>query len=409
MFKRFLSWRYALYLAATMLYSVPCQAQFGVTIGIDKDTLHGIEALPDNIKKALLDAIREALPLVDKSVAQYLAQIDKILETNIESGVTAIQCASAGNIKIIEKDISTSLGNILYTGRRAGLNGTNVGDYTQSLSDAISTARKNMNVDTEATQVLIAYSDLLIQAAAVKCVGGINYKMTNNEIEAEIRRVLIPQLEWDILIGDRDHPYCKKIPECTAKRRKDIADYLLSADKVDQRDTVAAKEIMASIPPDFVIPKPFNPFAAQPIQILDYEANLISLRLVERAVEASKADRVAKAKALWDKAVAARDNAVSQVNNNNAIINFPGANAVDWTNAIERSPGLISISNEATSLAKQALAKDAGYTKQVDELTAAMNNNIARIDTIREAAHGALSKAEIKTYIREKREGKMPK
>jgi hypothetical protein len=129
--------------------------------------------------------------------------------------------------------LSTSLANIVYTGRRKGLNEPTIGNYTQGLADAISDTRKNVTVDTKATDVPVAYSDLLIRAAIVRCAANINPALLQNEIEAQIKRIFVPSLEWNILIVDRDKPYCNKIHDCIVKRRDEVRKYLEVANSRD--------------------------------------------------------------------------------------------------------------------------------------------------------------------------------
>jgi hypothetical protein len=357
----------------SFMSTTPPKAQITITGGLDKGTKELIERLPDDVAKALLQAIQSALPLIDKSVASYLEQVNKILSDNINKGATAVQCAAVGSATIIQKETATSLANMIYTGRRVGLNNPNIGNYTQDLSDSITATRSHITAKTEATEILVAYSDLLLRAAIIKCAGGLNPALVQTSLDAETQRIAPPALEWNILIGDLDRPYCKAVPACISQRRHDIDVYLNNA---DPRDKDVALQIRDSIPADPAIPRSWNPLAKPPIQILDYETILMDLRAVERAVEAQKSERLKNAKALWDSAVAARDNALLQAKNNQDNLNGPRANDVDASNAIVRASGMISKSREAIDQATQAAALDPSMKPNADVLTKAMNDNI---------------------------------
>ncbi|MEY9402016.1 hypothetical protein ABIF66_001818 [Bradyrhizobium japonicum] len=177
-----------------------------VTGGLDKGTQDFLDQLPDQVRKALVQAIAESLPLINTSVTDWLKQVNKIFADNIAAGATALQCAGIGTTTIVQKELGTSLANIIYTGKRPGLNSRTIGDYTQSLSDAISDTRLHITTDTKATDLLVAYSDLLIRAAIVRCAGNINPALLQNELDAQAKRISVPALEWNILAGNRIGP-----------------------------------------------------------------------------------------------------------------------------------------------------------------------------------------------------------
>lgn len=363
-------------------WSTPAFAQLTITAGLDSGTKDLINQLPDKIREALVKALAQALPMIDKSVAGYLDQVNKIIASNIASGTTAVQCAAMGSAKIVQTELETSLANILYTGRRKGLNDPTIGNYTQSLSDAISDTRSHITVNTTANEVLVAYSDLLIRAAIIRCAGNMNPALLQNELDAQIKRISIPDLEWHVLIGNRDRPYCQKIYDCVVKRRDDLQKYLKTADQRDV-DSSQANALMKTIAATPTPPRPGVVFDRTPsIQILDYEQILLSLRDVERAVEAAKASRQAKAQSTWSEATKARDVALLNVKNNQDNIDHPTDRYQDNTNVVNRYPELVRLSNVAIGLAKSAAQIDASYKQQSDELIQKMNENIKRADQL---------------------------
>jgi hypothetical protein len=154
-------------LSMTAFYHInPTIAQLTITTGLDQGTQHFLEQLPEKIRAELIKALTEAQPLIDKSVTAYLDKFNKIIADNIATGATALQCVGVGTV---QTELKASVANILYTGRRPGLNEITVGDYTQNLSNMISLTREHITVNTTATDVLVAYSDLLIRGAIVKC------------------------------------------------------------------------------------------------------------------------------------------------------------------------------------------------------------------------------------------------
>ncbi len=392
-------------------YSTISQAQITITGGLDKGTSDLIIQLPELVRIALIKAIAEALPLIDKSVTKYLEQINKIIGDNIATGATAVQCVGVGSAKIIQTELGTSLANMLFTGRRTGLNEKTIGDYTQNLSDSISNTRKNITVDTEATQVLVAYSDLLIRAAIVRCAANMNPALLQNEPDAQIRRISVPSLEWNILIGDRDKPYCKKIHDCVVRRRDEMIKYLDAADPRDL-DLSKAKELMTTVPAAPELPSSIIPFRTPSIQILDYEQILLSLRDIERAVEAAKGSRQNRAKDLWSKAVKARDLALTSVKNIQASVPGYTNEYIDNSNAVIRLAEQVKLSKTAIELATDAAKEDSSYKAGLDDLTKAMNDNIKLAENLKAAASATLARIERESFqriISERLERRMPK
>jgi hypothetical protein len=382
---------YAVLFLTQGLYSEPSFAQ--ITVGLDNGTQQLISQLPDQVSKALLKTLADALPLIDKSVTSYLQQVNKILSDNISNGVTAVQCAEVGSVKIIQTELGTSLANILFTGRRAGLNEKTIGDYTQSLSDSITNTRDNITVDTEATQVLVAYSDLLIRAAIVKCAANINSALLQNEPDAQIKRISVPSLEWNILIGDRDKPYCRKIHDCIVERRNDLQRYLEAADPQDLNATKAT-ELLKTVPATPELTYSTIPFIHPKIQILDYEQILLSLRDIQRAVEAAKATRQDRANRLWDQAKQARDAALTYVRNNQDNYSHPSDPQADSLNTVNRFPEMVRLSKMAMDLATETAQEDSVHKADADELIKAMNANIQHAENLKTAASATLAKIE---------------
>jgi hypothetical protein len=250
-------------------------------------------------------------------------------------------------------------------------------------------------VDTEATDVLVAYSDLLIRAAIVRCASNINPALLQNELDAQIRRVSVPDLEWHILIGDRDRPYCKKIRDCVVQRRNEMKKYLDAADKRD-KDLSKADDLLNTVPPTPESPpSSIIPFVAAPhIQILDYEGILSSLRDIERSVEAAKLMRENRAKILWDEAIKSRDAALNYVKGNQQNISSPTDVYQDNQNAVNSFPEMVRLSNVAIGLATQSAEQNFVYNRDSQVLIQTMNDNITHANNIKAAASATLAQRE---------------
>ncbi|MBD9373447.1 hypothetical protein IB238_12535 [Rhizobium sp. ARZ01] len=378
---------------STFFFSFPVISH-AISIGLDKGTKELLDQLPEDVSKALLETLKQAQPLIDQSVLLYLQTVNKILSDNISSGATAIQCSAVGSAAIIGEEVKTSLSNLLYTAGRSGLNEAHIGDYTQNFSDSIDAMRGNINTEIKSTDVLVAYSDLLIRAAIIKCAANINPQLTQNEIEAQIRRISVPSMEWHLLVGDRDRPYCETIHQCIVKRREEIEAYLKQSDKRDVAKA-DAENMFKSIPPTPQLPNAGVIFDRRPhIQILDYEFVLTSIRQVERAVEAAKSLREKKAKELFDQAAKAKDVAITFVAGNQGNINSPTDKYQDNRNAIDRTPEMKKLSQDVINLATEAKLLDSNLGKDADAIIARMQENMQQAQNIHDSAVATLDELE---------------
>ena len=143
-----------------------------------------------------------------------------------------------------------------------------------------------------------------------------------------------------------------------------------------------------------------------------YEQILLSLRDIERAVEAAKAARQNRAKNLWGEAVKARDVALTQVKNNQDNISNPKAGGIDNQNAVDRFPEMVRLSNVAIGLATDAAREDSSYESNSDDLIKTMNDNNKHAENIKAATSATLAKIETDRFrqmMDERRESRMPK
>src|SRR5215469_15625259 len=64
------------------------------TVGLDDRTLDLLNRLPKEVREQIVNAVRDALPILDKSVNAYLAKVDEILDHQINHA----QCSVTGVI-----------------------------------------------------------------------------------------------------------------------------------------------------------------------------------------------------------------------------------------------------------------------------------------------------------------------
>ncbi|RWY70040.1 hypothetical protein [Rhizobium sp. WSM1325] len=384
---------------ALLSFSYPANA---ITIGLDRGTREMIEKLPSDIAKALLDTIVQAQPLIDKSVVLYLTTLDKIVADNIARGASAIQCGIVGTADLGATEFRASLASVLYLGGRDKLNQGKIGDYTQNFSDKIDEMRNRVTTSTKATDISIAYSDLLIRGAIVKCAVNISPALAQTELDAQIRRIQVPSLEWNILIGDRDKPYCQTIHDCVVKRRDEMSKYLHAADNRDkvvtyidpndrQPKTTSAQALFDTLEPTPALP---GLLALGHIQVLDYEHILESLRQIERGVEAMRAKRLDQAADELTRSKAAGTEAIKNYTNN--LNNVNGGGPVDRQMAIQRTAGMLKQTNDVVTLATAAKTDDAGLTADADALIASMNTNAQNINALKDRSQKDLDEMELR-------------
>jgi hypothetical protein len=87
--------------------SAPVVGQFTVdaTVGLDEQTRELINRLPANVREQVLATLKDALPLLDKSVDGYLAKVNDILDHQIDHA----QCAATGVIAEVDRRVKLPL------------------------------------------------------------------------------------------------------------------------------------------------------------------------------------------------------------------------------------------------------------------------------------------------------------
>lgn len=277
-----------------------------IKFGVDSRTLGSIDSFPNNVAEAVLKILKEGLPLLDRSVQDYLNRVDMLIAANIARGSEAVKCTVAGSVEIVQDQLSGSIGSLIFGGARP------TPTPLQNLRSSIRNARDAFNTETEVSDVLIAYGDQFMRGAIVKCATSISPE-TQYEAIALLNVLSRPTLEWRLLIGeDRANPRCREVHACVVARRAFIEKYLSDSQKEDVASS-GADEMFARSPR---IPrKPWAIFGPEKIKIEDYEGVLFSLRQIEFAVLGAYLKRLAKATPSYDRAIA-------QLNESNGVSAF---------------------------------------------------------------------------------------
>jgi hypothetical protein len=101
-------------LAAGLSISSARSAPLDIDFGVDQGTKDIIQGLPEHLRKQLEQAVRDLLPELDKHVATYIKDIDKVLHNNIADGINALQCSSTGVIENAKSTLAASLAALFF-------------------------------------------------------------------------------------------------------------------------------------------------------------------------------------------------------------------------------------------------------------------------------------------------------
>jgi hypothetical protein len=172
------------------------------------------------------------MPIIDRSVHEYLNHVDSLIAENIERGARAFICTTTGTVEVVQGQLSGSLASLMFGAPRG------VASHLRDLARNIDTERSRFTTDTKVTEVLLVYGDLLTQGALVQCALGISID-AQPEAKAQVLRLRGPTLEWRLLVGDnRDAPMCRQTHECIVERRAFVEKFVREA---DPRDKAVAK------------------------------------------------------------------------------------------------------------------------------------------------------------------------
>jgi hypothetical protein len=385
--------------AAFYATQVVAQVQLPVIpIGIDRGTQDFVQRLPEELRKQVFQLLKDSLPLRDKSVEKYLAAVDETIRRNVDQGLKAAQCTSEGIGAQLKDSIKSSLVGVFFPAPRNVLTPAGVPDPFRQLGDAISKTRDSIGNNTKASEVISAYADLLVTVAIVKCQTQIAALPVSTEVQAQMDRIYLPAIEWQVIVGKRDAPWCSDLRDCVVKRREQVAVYLQNADSRDLKfksedGTFDAFELFKKLPGSPEAPSILDRLFNSRVAILQYEDLLAQLRYIERTVEARATERKASAKNAWDQAVA--DNAPMLKLYQSALGNWrrPTDLWVDGAQTIERCDEVVNKLSADLLKAKEALALNPELAPAYTALKATLDGRIADAKNLKVEAQQGLDTA----------------
>lgn len=190
------------------------------TIGLDEPTRTLIENLPLELRKQVIEALKEALPLIDERVTDYLGKVNDIIDAQINHA----SCAALGTAQGIAHIFGAS---VTFSSP------TPIGD----LDKLWGKTTQKYGLRATPHDVVIGYGDFLARAAVTSC-----------EVApaAEARETVALEqtnARWRWTVWKRVIKQCSSAEECTATVARQVHDALESADAQDLQQ-VAAKRRM---------------------------------------------------------------------------------------------------------------------------------------------------------------------
>jgi hypothetical protein len=381
--------RFSACFMATLVFACPCYAQIDIGFGLDSGTRNLIQSLPANIRQQIETAVANILPEIDKSVLTYEDHLNSIIHDNIDQGMKALECAADGTVENIKSSISGSLAGLFFSTVSGNLTPKDVPGEFKSLDDAIEATRAKFTSSTKANDIAVAYADLLHYTAIVRCTTQIAGAPVAYELWLQAGRIYYPALEWMMLVGDPDHPFCVNADDCFQKRKAQIQQIIKSADPRDVA-AVQADQIFAKIPAPPQISF-LQQIAGGHIDILSYEVPLGTYRQIERSIAGEMALRLKKAQDAWKTADSFRQQAQTLARNEVAEVNSPTSN-VDFQNAIQRYPILNGFIKSGLDAGKSAATLDpSGFTDKYNALTKEMATYSANSECMNNKAKKVMS------------------
>jgi len=259
----------ALLLAFTILFSVspaPCQFSVGInaTVGLDGPTQALIAGLPQNVREQIIKTLQEALPLLDQSIQKYLAQVNQILDSQINNA----QCSMDGIVAEVD--------------RRLHLPGARTKGPLEIFDKDTKGELDRLGRYDDATFYGKVYGDIFYDASVTLCEMKIANGNGNFLPEANRYRKL--NNLWLRLSGT-----CSSPRNCIAKEVQVTHDFITSS---DPRDVAAADAltrftaVASSLPEN---PWPWQTFNPQP-----YEDTLAKLLDIQDETNLAKVVRTAR-------------------------------------------------------------------------------------------------------------------
>lgn len=226
---------------ATLIVSLatPANAQltFAGFIGIQIGISERLERLPDTIKRALIEGLTEALPLIDQRVDRYL---EKIEETSVRL-LSQTRCVIQGSGADFGDSLAQALANIIPF-----LPIPN-SQPTQEAVDDFRKVRQQIGLNQSAEINIIRYSDLWHRTRKRFCEVtdhlGANSPsaVASQYVSGLLLRTQRKLLDWYMVGGD-----CGGLQACFERRYGEVRDFIASSDPKD-REKINAESLFADI------------------------------------------------------------------------------------------------------------------------------------------------------------------
>ncbi|MCV9964305.1 hypothetical protein OIU34_20675 [Pararhizobium sp. BT-229] len=244
--------------------------------GLDKRTMDFINGLAPQVRKEVLQLLKEALPLIDASVISYLNRVDAILDKQISH----IQCAAIGTGAALSDDLK---GKLPFGGQVQP-----VAKLEADLNSTITGFRPNVKPH----DMRLAYSDLIYRATVANCQVAIASE-TAKDVAAILENARPRWMVWYRLDGS-----CPGITQCYSWQEQHTKETISKADKRDVVSADAEKRISSVHQPKTratgVVWATFNP--------TEYEKALGELISIEDGINLATAKRLSDANAAIESA-----------------------------------------------------------------------------------------------------------
>jgi hypothetical protein len=266
----------------------------GIDFGLDDGTKHLVDNIPSNIADAVLKVIKDGLPPVDKSIDEHLDKINKILDEITKNAIQESSCVAFGVATLTGSRTWDKIVDVLTRG--VGVPGPihhSISDLGKSVLDT----RAHISAGTSPLEIANRYSDLLLDAAVIKCqleaVKAPDAAVIT--VAGNINLIDLPDVEWSILNASGT---CNSPHDCAEKRIVELQTFLRTQDSRDKDVAHVDKRVSElRMPPS---PTQYQIHLGTYYDIAPAEEFLIRIRNIERAVLIARQDRETNARKEWD-------------------------------------------------------------------------------------------------------------
>jgi hypothetical protein len=259
-----------------------------IIAGLDEPTRKLIAGMPETFRKETVELLRQTLPLIEKSMTDFLKEVDTRVERRINQLVCSGQAAGQG---IAEE-----------------LKGVVVGERPTPVRELVDRydGRSTKFDGRSARSIAIDYEDFLQQAGITACrlvADAGTQRVDDVRVQARERWRTWTEIESQ----------CANPADCLVKRHVAVRELVVKADSRDVERAEAKRELaeVKLIEPERGLWARttalfgFERWAASKADWLAYEAQLVKLRAIERKVSTAKGARTTLARRYLSDAKAA--------------------------------------------------------------------------------------------------------